>query len=252
MPTTFGIRPFAFALLCAMGLVLVAGCDGTPPTATPTPVPAPTATPVPTPTATPKPTPDATTPSPGTGSLKDLVITDSTTVGDLLATFSESEMACAGVEVDPAADSVLLDAPLLENFYLLDSFSIECLDTAKGTILLIAMLETQTSGGLSTETKTCLSELYTENWEMLIQEAQNTPLSAVFGLESFLCLSDEEAPATTDGGAPLKPSELRCAVEQAGGIKALASLLDSDPENPPDPADLALMAAINACSEMGQ
>ena len=244
MPSTLAMRPFAFTLLCAVGLVLLASCDGTPPTATPTPVPAPT--------ATPEPTPDAMTPSPETGSLKDLVITDSTTVGDLLATLSESEIACAGVEIDPAADSALLDAPLLENFYMLDSFSIECLDTGRGTTLLIAILEAQTSGRLSTETKTCLSELYTENWEMLIQEAQNTPLSAVFGLESFLCLSDEEAPSTTDGGAPFKPSELRCAVEQAGGIKALASLLSSDPENPPDPAGLALMAAINACGEMGQ
>ena len=186
-------------------------------------------------------------------------ITESTTGADVMALLSEPEIACVGAKIAAETVEVLLGAPLLENIDLLDAFPFECLDTEKAVALSIALLDAQ-AGGLSAETKACLGAIYAENPDLLSSE-EVVPEVAVVAFESFLCFSDEEAaalPGAADGEAmPFKPSELRCVVEQSGGVEALAPLVGADSETPPDPAVLfALMASFSACGidlmEMGQ
>ena len=177
-----------------------------------------------------------------------------------MALLSESEIACVGAKIAAETVEVLLGAPLLENIDLLDAFPFECLETEKAVALSIALLDAQ-AGGLSAETKACLGAIYAENPDLLSSEEQSTPEAVAFGFEYFLCFSDEEAaalPGAANGEAmPFKPSELRCVVEQTGGMEALAPLMGADSETQPDPAVLfALMASFNACGidlmEMGQ
>lgn len=260
-------RCTAAAALLLVLIALAAACGSDP---TPTPTPTPTATATPAPTATPTPLPPTPTPLPPTPTPSptpltrvdpgEFAITDSTTGADVMALLSESEATCVEAEMDQEAVQALLGAPLLENLDLLDSFPIECLETGKATVLTIALLDAQ-AGGLSAGTKACIGALYAENPAMLSSEEVDTPEAVAFGLEYFLCLSDEEAaalPGPTNGEAmPFKPSGLRCVVEEAGGVEALAPLMGADSGTPPDPAVLfALMASFNACgidlTEMGQ
>ena len=253
MPVPTRARRCAAAVVLLLALAIAAcGPEPTPtptPTATPSPTPTPTATPTPlppTPTPTPAPLPKVDPGEPG-----EFTITESTTGADVMALLSESEIACVGAEIDPEAAQALLGAPLVENLDLLDAFPIECLATEKAVILSIALLDAQ-AGGLTDETKACLGALYAEHPAMLSPEAQNSPEAAAFGIEYILCLTDEEADAITgpaDGEAmPFKPSDLRCVMEQTGGVEALAPLMGGDSEDPPDPAALfALMAAFGAC-----
>lgn len=255
-------RAAAAAALLLLALA-VAACGPEP---TPTPTPTATPTPTPTPTATPTPLPPTPTPTPEPISKVDpgeqggFTVTESTTGADVMALLSESEIACVGAEIDPEAAQALIGAPLLENLELLDAFPIQCLATEKAVVLSIALLDAQ-AGGLSGETKACLGALYAEHPAMLSSEAQNSPEAAAFGIQYILCLTDEEADAITgpaDGEAmPFKPSDLRCVIEQTGGMEALAPLMGGDSDTPPDPAALlALMGAFGACGinlmEMGQ
>ncbi len=113
-------RAAALALLSVV-LATACGSDTTPTeTATPAPTQAPaTATPVRTPT--PPPTP---APAPSIG---DLVVTDSTTVGDLTASLSESEVACLRATIGESIFDAILDIPLREIPTGTPDLPLECL-----------------------------------------------------------------------------------------------------------------------------
>lgn len=251
-------RAAALTLMLLMLAAFAAACsDPTPtPTATPrpTPTPTPTATPTPvppTPTPTPAPesTPDAMMPKPEAGSIEDLVINESTTVGDLMAVLSESEVSClrdavGGATLDAVQNVPLANAPP----GAMDALPFECLSPESAIGISIAMMSAE-AGGLSAETRGCISALAMENPSALgIGEPPADP-SALFGtaIQMQLCMNDEEAArfAANSGAELPPPSVMRCMEEQLGGLEDLFTLFSG---GEPDLAKLGeLMAAAQTC-----
>ena len=90
-------------------------------------------------------------PKPEAGSLEDLVITESTTVGDLMAVLSEAREspACAILSVQPAFDAVqgmpLASPSSTDTPWRPIPF--ECLTPENAIGMTIAMMSVQQSGG---------------------------------------------------------------------------------------------------------
>ena len=248
----------AVTLILLMLAAFAAACsDPTPtPTATPQPTPTPTATPTPvppTPTPTPaqEPTPDAMMPQPGAGSAEDFVITDSTTVGELLAMLSASELSCVRDAAGGALEA-FQDVPLsaVPSETMESSLPIQCLTPESAISVQIAMMSAA-AGGLSADTRGCIREVAAEN-PGLFTEAEPTSAAEAAalmsaGIQLQLCLSDEEALALVGGDADgfPPPSVLRCMDEQLGGLEDLLALFFG---GAPDLEKLGeLMAAGEAC-----
>ena len=254
-----GFRSAAAVTLTLLILAAFAAACGDPeptstPTPRPTPTPTPTATPTPvppTPTPAPEPTPDAMMPKPGTGSTEDFVITDTTTVGELLAMLSESELSCVRDAAGGALEA-FQDVPLsaVPSEMMDASLPIECFTPENIVNIQIAMMSLQ-AGGLSAETRGCIREVAAENPGLFAETEPVSPAEAAAlmsaGIQLQLCLSDEEALALLGGDAEgfPPPSVLRCMDEQLGGLEDLFALFFG---GAPDLEKLGeLMAAGEAC-----
>ena len=254
-----GVRSAAaVTLILLMLAAFAAACsDPTPtPTATPrpTPTPTPTATPTPvppTPTPTPAPesTPDAMMPKPEAGSVEDLVITESTTVGDLMAVLSESEVSCLRDTVGETTLGAVMNLPLSSAPPgAMDALPSECLAPENAIGISIAMMSAA-AGGLSAETRSCISALAMENPSVLGIGGPPEDPAELFStaIQIQLCMSDEEAIrfAGESGEQMPPPSVMRCMEEQLGSIEDLLALFFG---GEPDLAALGeLMAAAETC-----
>lgn len=219
------------------------------PTATPTPAPTPTPTPTPEPPPAGEPTPDAMMPKPGAGSVDDLVITDSTTVGDLIAVLSETEASCLRDAVGAATFDAIENVPLASAPPgAMDSLPFECLAPENAIGISIAMMSAA-AGGLSGETRSCITALAQENPSVLgIGGAPEDP-AELFGtaIQMQLCMTDEEAArfAAGSGEAMPPPSVMRCMEEQLGSLDDLLTLFTGAE---PDLSKIGeLMAAAQEC-----
>ena len=245
----------AITLLLIAASVLAVAC-GSDPTPTPTPTPRPT----PTPTATATPTPLPPTPTPTAmmesmpehvpmGSVEDLVITESTTVGDLMAVLSADEVSCLrgaiGADIFDAIQGIAIaTAPpgTMENL------PFECLQPENAIGISIAMMSAE-AGGLSAETRSCISALAMENPSVLGIGGPPEDPAALFGtaIQMQLCMSDEEAArfAGESGAEIPPPSVMRCMEEQVGSLDALLGIFSGQQ---PDLAVLGrMMEAAETC-----
>ena len=246
----------AFTLILLVLAVFAAACSEPEPTPTPTPRPTPTptatATPTPippTPTPTPEPAPDTMMPKPEAGSVEDLVITESTTVGDIMAVLSADEVSClrdaigAGI-FDTIQGVAIATAPP----GTMEALPFECLAPENAIGISIAMMSAE-AGGLSAETRSCISALAMENPSVLgIGEPPEDP-AALFGtaIQMQLCLTDEEAAAfaANSGGELPPPSVMRCVEEELGSLDDFLSIFSG---TEPDPEKLlGMFAAAQKC-----
>ncbi|MCY4581954.1 MAG: hypothetical protein OXE50_04025 [Chloroflexi bacterium] len=253
----------AVTLMLLMLAAFAAACSDPEPTATPTPrptpTPTPTATPTPAPTPTPtptpepapmeEPTPDAMMPKPEAGSVDDLVITDSTTVGDLMAVLSETEVLCLRDAVGAATLDAVQNLPLADAPPgALGALPFECLSQENAIGISIAMMSAD-AGGLSEETRGCISALATENPSVLGIGGPPEDPAELFGtaIQMQLCMTDEEAArfAADSGAAMPPPSVMRCIEEQLGSLDDLLILFTGAE---PDLSKIGeLMAAAQEC-----
>ncbi|MDE2838589.1 MAG: hypothetical protein OXL97_13955 [Chloroflexota bacterium] len=219
------------------------------PTATPTPLP-PTPTPVP-PTATPESAPDTTMPEPEAGSVQDLVITESTTVGDLMAVLSESEVSCIRDIFGEGASDAVQGMPLAGLPTDSADFPIDCLATENVIGISVAMMSGE-AGGLSAETRSCITALAMENPAILGIGGEPENPAALFGgaIQMQLCLTEEEAAAFAESsGAMIDPAAAQCLLEQLGGEEGLTELFSGEAD---ETAIFSIFAAAQACEiELG-
>ena len=226
-----------------------------PPTATTTPELTPTATPPPLPptaTATPEPAPDSTTSEPDAGSVEDFVITESTTMGDLMAVLSKGEVSCVRDLFGDAIQGVpLADLPDIAYFLL------DCLAPESAVSISVAMMASA-AGGFSAETRECVTALATEDPVLLGLGEPPEDSPALYGksLQMSLCLTEEEAAALGEstleerlGAALLDPMTARCLLEQLGGEEVLMRLSSGELDESAMPG---IFAAAQACGlELG-
>ena len=242
-----GLRGTAAITLLLIAASLLAVACGPDPTPTPLPTPTPTATPTPVPTPTPTPMPVHVP----TGSVEDLVITDSTTVGDIMAVFSAEEVSCLRDAVGADLFDSIQGIPIATAPPgTLDSLPFECLGPENLIGVQIALMSAET-GGLSAETRSCIREIAMENPGLLGGAEPSSPdeVSALIGagIQMQLCLSDEEAArfAGQSGGELPPPAVMQCLEEQLGGLEdfmAIFSGAEQDPEKL-----LGIFAAAQAC-----
>ncbi len=224
-------------------LLFAAACEGDP---TPTPTPEPTATP----THTPTPVPPTATPTPVPIDINELVLTEATTVGELLAAFSPDEVDCIRSTIGSEAVDTMYNVPLQSLPGGTTDFPIHCLSIENSVGLAVAFMSSE-AGGLSAETRSCITDIGTENPGILGMGPPPENPGALFAgaIQMQLCLTDEEAAAfaTLQGVELPSPSELQCLEEQFGGREAFMASL-TDPEAGEE-AILGIFAAAIACGQ---
>ena len=240
----------AAVLSLLVALTAACGSDDSPdpaPTAAPTatPTPEPTPTPTPEPTATPEPAPAA--------SIDDLVLTDESTVRDIVAALSETEAACMREAIGESTFEVIADVPLGLLPEDAGAFPVQCLEPESAAGISVAFMARE-AGGLSAEARSCLVALGRENPAALglVPPSPDAGVEELLGaaVGISLCLSDEEAAALSGGGDELlpPPTVLRCMEEELGGLDALLAAFASMAGAAPDPqAALGLLSAAQAC-----
>lgn len=208
-----------------LGVLLFAGaCE-----AEPTPTPIPTATPVPpTPTATATPEP---TPTPVPMSLAELEITETTTVREVVSAFSAEEQACIREAVGADAFNLIADAPVSSLEGGAEDFPIQCLSMESTVGFVVANLSAE-AGGLSLETRSCITDIAIENPGVLGMGPPPESFGQVIAgaIRMQLCLTDEEAEAwaASQGMELPPPSVLECIEEQVGGEEAFLAMLTDE------------------------
>ena len=262
----------ALILVAVMALAAACSSDPTPtspppPRATPTPTPMPTATPPPTPvpTATPTPVPATAMPAPATsepvamGPSDDFVITETTTGGDIIALFSETEAACVRDTLGDEALVMLRDTPLMEISDAAPPIPFECLTPENVGNIGVAMIALQ-AGGLTPESRSCAKEVVIANPIVLTfqEPGPDTDLSALMaaGFQLQACFTPEEVAAlnSIDGGSeapsqeaePLSPEVMQCMQEKLGSLDDLMAIFSGAE---PDPKVLESM--FSAALECG-
>ena len=248
----FVVSSTALAVIAGV-LLFASGCESEPtPTPTATPVP-----PAPTATATPEPTPTATAvpelaPTPIPVSIHELEITATTTVREVVAAFSEEEGTCIREAIGADAFNLIADVPVTSLQGGTEDFPIQCLGTESTVGFVVANLSAE-AGGLSSETRSCISGIATENPSVLGMGPPPESFGEVIAgaVRIQLCLSDDEAAAwaASQGMELPPPSALQCLEEQVGGEEALLAMLSDEAQ-----AEMAmqnLFTAALAC-EAGQ
>ena len=249
-----GWRTVAVVALSLIAVIAVAACSPDP-TSTPVPTPLPTETPTPIPpTATPTPEPAP------VGSIDDLVFNETTTGRDVMAFFSEDEVACVRSTIGDDAFNMLIDTPLMGGSETTPDFPFDCLTPENTAGFGVAMISTQ-AGGLSAESRSCIKDVVAANPSVLGFQEPTTgdDISALIaaGIEMQLCLTDEEAMALAgaQGGGELPPpSVMRCMEERLGSqeefLESFLSMFSGEAADPE--ALLAVFAAAEECGlEMG-
>ena len=239
-----------------IGFVLVIAACSSDPTPTPT-VPTPTATSVP--TATPVPATATPTAIPPTASptsvpipVDQLVITETSTVRDLMSPLSGDEIACVRETIGPEIFDTIQDIPLSSLPSDAGELPWQCISPEKAIGLNVAILSASV-GGLSAETRSCITGVAVENPGALGIGAPPESFGELISgaIRVQLCLTDEEAAAfaASQGAALPSPSSLQCLEEQLGGEEALLAMLTD--EEQAEQAMLNLFSAAVAC-EPGQ
>ena len=249
-----GWRTVAVVALSLVAVIAVAACSPDP-TSTPGPTPLPTETPTPIPpTATPTPEPAP------VGSIDDLVFNETTTGRDVMAFFSEDEVACVRSTLGDDVFNMLIDTPVMGGSETTPDFPFECLTPENTTGFGVAMISAQ-AGGLSAESRSCIKDIAASNPSVLgFQEpTSESDFAALLasGIEMQLCLTDEEAMALAggEGGGELPPpSVMRCMEERLGSqeefLESFLSMFSGEATDPE--ALLAVFAAAEECGlEMG-
>ena len=255
-----GWRTVAVVALSLIAVIAFAACNPDP---TSTPVPTPVPTPTPLPTATPTPIPATATPTPEpapAGSIDDLVFNETTTARDVIAFFSEDEVACLRRTVGDDAFNMLIDTPVMGGSESTPPFPVDCLTPESITGFWVAMLSSQ-AGGLSAESRSCIKDVVAANPSVLgFQEpTTESDFAALLasGIEMQLCLTDEEAMALAGGqggGEFPPPSVMRCMEERLGSqeefLEMFLSMFSGEVTDPE--ALLAVFAAAEECGlDMG-
>ncbi len=218
-------------VISAIGIVFVAAillfaaaCEGEP---TPTPTPEPTTTP----THTPTPVPPTPIPTFVPIDINELVFTEATTVGNLLAALSPDEVDCIRSTFGSEAVDTMLNVPLQSLPGGATDFPIHCLSIENSIGLTVAFISAE-AGGLSPETRRCITDIGTENPSILgMGPAPENPGALFAGaIQMQLCLTDEEAAAfaAMQGVELPSPSELQCLEEQLGGEEAFLAMLTDE------------------------
>lgn len=187
-------------------------------------------------------------PKPDAGSIEDLVITDSTTVGDLMAVLSEGEVSCLRDAFGAGAFDAVQGMPLASLPADSAEFPTDCLAPESTIGITIAMMSAE-AGGLSAETRGCITALAMENPSALGIGGPPEDPSELFAtaIQMQLCMNDEEAArfAANSGAELPPPSVMRCMEEQLGGLEDLFTLFSGAE---PDLAKLgSLFAAAETC-----
>ena len=186
-----------------------------------------------------------------TGSVEDLVITDSTTVGDLMAVLSADEVSCLRGAIGAGIfDSIQGIAIATAPPGTMDNLPFECLEPENALGMQIAFMSAE-AGGRSDETRDCIRGVAMENPGLL---AATEPSSAAeasallsAGIQMQLCMSDEEAArfAGESGGEIPPPSVMRCLEQELGGLEDFFSIFSGQE---PDLEVLGrMMAAAETC-----
>ena len=203
----------------------------------------------------PEPTPTA-TPEPDAGSVGGLVITESTTVGDLMAVLSKGEVSCVRDTFGADAFDALQGMPMAD---LPGSafFPLDCLAPESAVGISVAMMASA-AGGFSAGTRECITALATEDPALLGLGEPPEESPALYGraLQMSLCLTEEEAEALGESTfeersdvALLDPVTARCLLEQLGGEEGLMRLSSGELDESAMPG---ILAAAQACGlELG-
>ena len=240
----------ALPLLMVVGFLTLATSCGSEPTPTPTPSPTPTATPTPspTPTSTPTPVPPTPTPAPVLVPIEEFEITQTTTVGELMAYLSEEEVACVSNTIGAAIFDSIQGLAFAAIPPGTADLPFECLSLETAINLQIAFVSLE-AGGLSAETRNCIRAIGIENPFLFgVGEPPANPAALIgAGFQMQLCLNDEEAArlAPDANATAPPPSVLRCLEEQLGSVEDLIAVFSGQE---PDPeAMLGLLAAAMEC-----
>ena len=197
----------AFATLFAVSAA-ACGSDSKPdPAATATQLP-PTATPSPAAEVAPTPTPAPPAPSPTsdmaqpTGSMRDFVIDESSTVKDLMDRLSTEETDCVRAAFGEAIYGILLAAPLLQGGNAEATATLVGCMESENVVLFVVAANDAFAGGRSEDTRRCITDLslqYPENAYIQMgvewkgEETTNTSKRHEFILAYWDCLTDAES-----------------------------------------------------------
>ena len=178
------------------------------PTATPEPTTTPEQTAAPEPTATAEPTPEPEPPQ-AMMSMENLVITQATTGGDLMAMLSEQEASCVKANVGDTLYQLILGAPIMlmvagDTSQRAPLFN--CLEPDNVIYLAVAFLDLQ-AGGWSPESRSCITDVGLEHPDALfirlgldLGDGPVDPATTLaYNIGIYDCLSNEEKKQFTVG-----------------------------------------------------
>ena len=192
------------------------------------------------------------------GPSDDFVITETTTGGDLIALFSETEAACARDTLGEEALAMIRDTRLMEISDAAPPIPFECLTPENVGTIGVALIAFQ-AGGLTPESRSCAKEVVIANPIVLTfqEPGPDTDLSALMaaGLQLQACFTPEEAMAlnSLDGGSeapsqeaePLSPEQMQCMQQELGSLDDLMAIFSGAE---PDPEVLLrMLAAAQTC-----
>ena len=172
------------------------------------------------------------------GPSDDFVITETTTGGDLIALFSETEAACVRDTLGEEALAMIRDTRLMEISDAAPPIPFECLTPENVGNIGVAMIALQ-AGGLTPESRSCAKEVVIANPIVLTfqEPGPDTDLSALMaaGFQLQACFTPEEVAAlnSIDGGAEPPPQEagpalsseqMQCMTDKLGSLEDLMAI----------------------------
>ena len=200
-----------------------------------------------------------------TGPSDDFVITETTTGGDIIALFSETEAACVRDTLGDEALAMIRDTRLMEISDTAPPIPFECLTPENVGNIGVALIAFQ-AGGLTPESRSCAKEVVIANPIVLsFQEPEpGTDINALMtaGLQLQACLTPEEVAAlnSIDGGAEPPPQEagpalsseqMQCMTDKLGSLEdilAIFSGVQPDPKVLEDMIAAALECGLDPTS----
>lgn len=164
-------------------------------------------------------------------SLGELEITETTTVREVVSAFSAEEQACVREAIGAEAFNMIADVPVSSLEGGPTDFPIQCL-TMESTVGFVVATISAEAGGLSTETRSCITDIAIENPGVLGMGPPPESFGQVIAgaVRMQLCLTDEEAEAwaASQGMELPPPSVLQCIEEQVGGEEAFLAMLTDE------------------------